>query len=87
MKTVAEAVYAKCDASDGVKDGLIDDPRRCGFDPARRAAMRRQRGQAELPDARPGRHDPQGPRGSEVERQTVFLQPSCGGAPRSRSSF
>jgi feruloyl esterase len=31
LKIVAEAVYAKCDASDGVKDGLIDDPRRCPF--------------------------------------------------------
>ena len=31
IKLVADAVYAKCDASDGVKDGLIDDPRRCAF--------------------------------------------------------
>jgi feruloyl esterase len=27
-------VYKKCDAVDGLEDGLIDDPRRCGFDPA-----------------------------------------------------
>jgi Tannase and feruloyl esterase len=26
---------AKCDAIDGLKDGLIDDPRKCQFDPAR----------------------------------------------------
>ena len=26
---------AKCDAIDGLKDGLIDDPRKCNFDPAR----------------------------------------------------
>ena len=25
----------KCDAIDGLKDGLIDDPRKCAFDPAR----------------------------------------------------
>jgi Tannase and feruloyl esterase len=25
----------KCDAIDGLKDGLIDDPRKCSFDPAR----------------------------------------------------
>jgi feruloyl esterase len=25
----------KCDAVDGLKDGLIDDPRACRFDPAR----------------------------------------------------
>ncbi|PYQ71266.1 MAG: tannase/feruloyl esterase family alpha/beta hydrolase [Acidobacteria bacterium] len=34
LKTLSEAVYAKCDAADGLKDGLIDDPRRCHFDPA-----------------------------------------------------
>ena len=31
---VAAAAVAKCDARDGVKDGVIDDPRRCDFDPA-----------------------------------------------------
>ena len=35
MKLVAERVYEQCDAKDGLKDGLIDDPRRCGFQPAR----------------------------------------------------
>jgi hypothetical protein len=35
MKIVAERVYAKCDGVDGLVDGLIDDPRRCGFDPAK----------------------------------------------------
>jgi len=34
LKMLSEAVYAKCDAADGLKDGLIDDPRRCHFDPA-----------------------------------------------------
>jgi feruloyl esterase len=28
---LAERVYAKCDAADGLKDGLIDDPVHCGF--------------------------------------------------------
>ncbi len=28
-------IYAQCDALDGLADGLIDDPRRCDFDPAR----------------------------------------------------
>ena len=31
MALVANAVMAKCDAVDGLKDGLIDDPRRCSF--------------------------------------------------------
>jgi Tannase and feruloyl esterase len=29
LQALADAVYAKCDAADGLKDGLIDDPRRC----------------------------------------------------------
>ena len=28
-------MYGKCDAVDGLKDGIIDDPRRCPFDAAR----------------------------------------------------
>lgn len=35
---VASKVMEKCDALDGVKDGLIDDPRRCGFDPKKDVA-------------------------------------------------
>lgn len=35
MATVAEGVMAKCDAIDGLKDGLIDDPRKCNFDPVK----------------------------------------------------
>ncbi|MBS1857419.1 MAG: tannase/feruloyl esterase family alpha/beta hydrolase [Acidobacteria bacterium] len=32
---LAARVYEACDAKDGLKDGLIDDPRRCDFKPAR----------------------------------------------------
>lgn len=35
MKLIGDAAYARCDAKDGLKDGVIDDPRRCDFDPAR----------------------------------------------------
>jgi feruloyl esterase len=35
LALVAEKVMAKCDAVDGLKDGLIDDPRKCNFDPVR----------------------------------------------------
>ena len=35
LKLVSERAMAKCDGLDGLVDGLIDDPRRCDFDPAR----------------------------------------------------
>ncbi len=35
LAVVADKVMAKCDAIDGLTDGLIDDPRACRFDPAR----------------------------------------------------
>ena len=35
LKVAEAALYAKCDKRDGLADGLIDDPRRCDFDPAR----------------------------------------------------
>ena len=35
LPLLAASVYAQCDAKDGLKDGLIDDPRRCGFQPSR----------------------------------------------------
>lgn len=39
MKLVADAVYTRCDAKDGLKDGLIDDPRRCDFNLERDVAQ------------------------------------------------
>ena len=35
LPLLAETVYAKCDAADGLKDGLITDPLRCNFQAAR----------------------------------------------------
>jgi feruloyl esterase len=35
LKLIADRVYAKCDGADGLVDGLIEDPRRCDFDPDR----------------------------------------------------
>ena len=33
ISVIGDAVLASCDAVDGLVDGLIDDPRRCSFDP------------------------------------------------------
>ncbi|TQS70738.1 tannase/feruloyl esterase family alpha/beta hydrolase [Rhodobacteraceae bacterium] len=34
LPVLAKAVMGKCDAADGLEDGLITDPRQCNFDPA-----------------------------------------------------
>lgn len=35
LSLLADKIYGECDARDGLKDGLIDDPRRCDFSPSR----------------------------------------------------
>jgi hypothetical protein len=35
LKLLADRVYARCDAKDGLQDGLITDPKTCDFEPAR----------------------------------------------------
>lgn len=34
LSLLAEKIYAQCDEKDGLKDGLIDDPRQCQFCPS-----------------------------------------------------
>jgi hypothetical protein len=34
LKVLSDTVYRKCDEVDGVRDGVIEDPRRCDFRPA-----------------------------------------------------
>jgi Tannase and feruloyl esterase len=33
LKLLADRIYARCDAKNGLEDGLIDDPRQCDFRP------------------------------------------------------
>jgi hypothetical protein len=35
LKLISDRIYARCDARDGLQDGLIDDPRQCDFSPRR----------------------------------------------------
>ena len=40
LTRVSEAAVAQCDAHDGVKDGIITDPRTCDFDPSKLQCFR-----------------------------------------------
>jgi feruloyl esterase len=35
LSSLTKGAVEACDAADGLKDGIIDDPRRCAFDPAK----------------------------------------------------
>jgi hypothetical protein len=48
LPLLAKSVLNKCDAVDGLTDGLIDDPRACSFDPAKDVAS--CRAGADTPD-------------------------------------
>lgn len=48
LNLLANRVYEQCDAKDGLKDGLIDNPLRCDFRPAR--DLPRCEGTADRPD-------------------------------------
>ncbi len=55
LRLVSDQVIAKCDAVDGLTDGLIDDPRACRFDPAaRRPGVQGRGGCRRLPHPSPG---------------------------------
>jgi feruloyl esterase len=43
MQSLYNAVQTKCDATDGVKDGLVSDPQHCAFDPPRDLTQCRDR--------------------------------------------
>ena len=51
---------AKCDAIDGLKDGLIDDPRKCNFDPVEEFPACTRGGRRDLPHGGPGRSGREG---------------------------
>jgi feruloyl esterase len=51
LALVTKAAVEACDAVDGLKDGVIDDPRRCHFDPAKMQCPSTGSGQASRDDA------------------------------------
>jgi feruloyl esterase len=72
LKLIADAVYKKCDAVDGVTDGVLDDPRRCPFTPS-----------ADLPRCA---NDADGP-ACFTAAQVRTLETIYGGVKRSASEF
>ena len=50
MDMLADAVLAVCDRNDGIKDGVIDDPLSCDFDPRRDLAAMRCAGDTDADD-------------------------------------
>jgi feruloyl esterase len=51
LALITKAAVDACDAIDGLKDGLIDDPRRCHFDPAKLLCPSTSSGQVSKDDA------------------------------------
>ena len=51
LSLLTHAAVEACDALDGLKDGIIDDPRRCHFDPAKLACALAGSGQAARDEA------------------------------------
>lgn len=71
LALVAGKVMEKCDAIDGLKDGLIDDPRKCNFDPAR-----------DVPACKPGADGADCLTGSQAAAiAKVYSGPSGNGKP------
>lgn len=50
LEILREAVIAKCDTNDGIKDGLVDDPLACDFGPEADLAERTCRGDVNADD-------------------------------------
>ena len=50
IKAIADAVRTSCDAQDGVKDGILADPRQCSFDPATLACKQEDTDSCLVPD-------------------------------------
>ena len=77
LAALNKAVLAQCDAIDGVKDGLLNDPRKCHFDPA--TLLCKSGRQGRLPDRGAGRIREAGLlAGEEEERRTDFPRQGTG---------
>ena len=80
MKLVADAALRRCDAKDGLKDGLIDDPRLATSIRRATSAMRCGPGSRDLSDAGADRGDQEDLCGRAGRRQARAFRPGL--APR-----
>ena len=81
VQILADAVNAQCDALDGVKDGVLNDPRRCNFRPE--TLLVPGFGHFEVPDWRAGGGGGEDLVGTADARRTADL-PGAGARRRSR---
>lgn len=68
LNAAVEAAVAHCDGLDGVEDGIVDEPRRCDFDPAELVGEIVDCGEFTEADARAIRLVWDGPRDTDGER-------------------
>lgn len=80
LKLLGDALMARCDTLDGVKDGVIENPRKCRFDPAELQCRDNETTQClSAADVRAARAIYQGPRTNRGEQIEPGFEPGSEG--------